>query len=259
MPAALPGSANMRTMRAFSGPTPAPAPLSTRHMLARHTPLRAAAPSAAAAAFPSCPPVARSAPTAASPRTTPRHAPRTRPAAAAATPCSGPLPSESDVVIIGAGLAGLHATDLLQKANVTALLLEASDGVGGRVRTDEVDGFLLDRGFQIFLTGYPYARQVLDFGALNLKPFYAGARVRYSGGWHTVADPLRHFVDGLLSLGNPIGSVGDKVNVGVFRLKSLLGSIEDIYAQPETSIQQRLKVRGVWRGGGGVSDGATVG
>jgi len=110
------------------------------------------------------------------------------------------------------------------------------------VRTDSVDGFLLDRGFQIFLTGYPYARQVLDYDRLRLRPFYAGARVRFDGGWHTVADPLRHFVDGVMSLTNPIGSVFDKVNVGVFRLKSLLGSLDDIFTQPEVTIEARLKV-----------------
>ena len=47
--------------------------------------------------------------------------------------------------------------------------------MGGRVRTDEVDGFLLDRGFQIFLTSYAEAQQALDYEALDLRPFYAGA------------------------------------------------------------------------------------
>jgi phytoene dehydrogenase-like protein len=63
-------------------------------------------------------------------------------------------------------------------------VLEASDGVGGRVRTDTVDGFLLDRGFQIFLTGYPSAQAELDYNALQLQPFYAGALVRFQGSWH---------------------------------------------------------------------------
>ncbi len=78
-----------------------------------------------------------------------------------------------------AGLAcGLH----LQKAGVNFAILEASDGVGGRVRTDTVDGFLLDRGFQIFLTSYQEAQAVLDYPALNLKPFYAGTKCHYSRG-----------------------------------------------------------------------------
>ena len=73
------------------------------------------------------------------------------------------------------GLAGLSCGLHLHRAGVPFVILEASDGVGGRVRTDRVDGFLLDRGFQIFLTSYQEAQAVLDYGALDLKPFYAGA------------------------------------------------------------------------------------
>jgi hypothetical protein len=70
----------------------------------------------------------------------------------------------------------------------------------------------------------------------------AGAKVWYNGQFHTVADPLRHFVDGLLSLTNPIGSVVDKVNVGVFRLKTLIGPLDAIFEKPETTILERLRV-----------------
>jgi hypothetical protein len=79
--------------------------------------------------------------------------------------------------------------------------------------------------------------------------------VWWNGGFHTVADPLRHFVDGLLSLTNPIGSVGDKVNVGIFRFKSLLGSLEELYSRPETTTLQRLQVGGGGGGGGGGEGG----
>lgn len=73
-----------------------------------------------------------------------------------------------------AGLAGLSCSLHLHRAGIPFSLLEAADGVGGRVRTDRVDGFLLDRGFQIFLTSYEEAKAVLDYSALDLKPFYAG-------------------------------------------------------------------------------------
>lgn len=63
------------------------------------------------------------------------------------------VPSEAEVVVVGAGLAGLNAAVTLQKQGLKPIIIEASDGVGGRTRTDKVDGFLLDRGFQIFLTG----------------------------------------------------------------------------------------------------------
>lgn len=77
----------------------------------------------------------------------------TRTAAAAASNSSSAPPAEADVVVVGAGLAGLNAARTLRKAGLNPVVLEASDGVGGRVRTDKVDGFLLDRGFQIYLTG----------------------------------------------------------------------------------------------------------
>lgn len=71
-------------------------------------------------------------------------------------------------------MAGLSCAHHLQKAGIPFRILEASDGVGGRVRTDKVDGFLLDRGFQIFLTSYPEAQEMLDYASLDLRPFYAG-------------------------------------------------------------------------------------
>ena len=79
------------------------------------------------------------------------------------------------VVIVGAGLAGLSCALELAAAGVRSLVLEASEAVGGRVRTDEVEGFLLDRGFQVLLTAYPEARRLLDYPALDLRPFYPGA------------------------------------------------------------------------------------
>lgn len=199
------------------------------------------------------------------PRVAPRlwqHPASARRAAGAAVARALPADGEADVIVVGAGVAGLTAAAKLAAAGAKPVVLEASDGVGGRVRTDKVDGFLLDRGFQIFLTGrtarwweycwalrgcarsareapspcrlplaphthhhsppthhtgYPEAQAALDYDALQLQSFYAGALVWTDGGFHRVADPLRHFVDGLASLPNPVGSVADKINVGVFR------------------------------------------
>lgn len=150
----------------------------------------------------------------------------------------------ADVVVIGGGLAGLAACCELEKRGIDYLLLESSDEVGGRVRTDVVEGFLLDRGFAIFLTGYPEAQRVLDYDALDLKPFYAGADVRFNGSFHRVADPFRHPIDGLQSLTNPVGSVEDKVRVGLVRFQTLLsmGTIEEMMSSDgETTIMKRLK------------------
>lgn len=154
--------------------------------------------------------------------------------------------TEADVVIIGGGLAGLCAAKKLAESGVDFLLLEASDAVGGRLRTDVVEGFLLDRGFAIFLTGYPEAQAQLDYQSLDLRPFYAGADVRFQNSFHRVADPLRHPVDALASLNpaHPIGSVVDKILVGVVRVQSLLGDCYDILRAPETTIRQRLDAAG---------------
>eukprot|EP00892_Ulva_mutabilis_P001423 jgi/Ulvmu1/11281/UM073_0053.1 len=154
-------------------------------------------------------------------------------------------PSETvDAIVVGAGIAGLTAAKRLQMAGLSVRVLEASDDVGGRVRTDIVDGYQLDRGFQIFLTGYPTAREELDFAALDLKPFYSGALVRFQGALHRVADPMRHFTDAIPTLGNPIGTVRDKILVGIFRLKSLLGEVDDIFVAPETTTLEKLKAEG---------------
>jgi len=78
-------------------------------------------------------------------------------------------PKHQPIVIIGAGLSGLACGIELKKQGHEFLILEASEAPGGRVRTDEQDGFLLDRGFQVYLDAYPTAREFLDLSALNLR------------------------------------------------------------------------------------------
>jgi phytoene dehydrogenase-like protein len=84
----------------------------------------------------------------------------------------------TDVIVIGAGLAGLQCARVLTAAGRTVRVLEASDGIGGRVRTDLVDGFRLDRGFQLLNPAYPDARSQLDLAALGLQRFGRGVAVR---------------------------------------------------------------------------------
>lgn len=111
------------------------------------------------------------------------------------------------IVIVGAGLAGLACARVLAAAGRSFTLLEASDAVGGRVRTDSVDGFLLDRGFQFLLPAFPEARRVLDYENLDLRPLYRGVDVFVKDRFHRLADPLIHpltaaknFRDGFVTL-----------------------------------------------------------
>ncbi|MFF8828633.1 NAD(P)/FAD-dependent oxidoreductase [Streptomyces sp. NPDC015131] len=96
-----------------------------------------------------------------------------------------------DVVVVGAGLAGLACAHDLSAAGLRVELLEASDGVGGRMRTDRRDGFLLDRGFQVFNTSYPQVKRRLPLRELRLRPFTPGFVARTPSGPVRVADPTR--------------------------------------------------------------------
>jgi len=151
---------------------------------------------------------------------------------------------DADVLIIGGGLAGLCCALRLHQNGLSFQVLEASDGVGGRVRTDKVEGFLLDRGFQVLLTAYPEARKVLDYDALNLHPFYPGALIRYKGRTHRFADPWRHPIDGIMGLFSPIGSVSDKLKVRKLRQQVLTGSLQDLYQRTETTTLHALRNMG---------------
>ncbi len=98
---------------------------------------------------------------------------------------------EHDVVVVGAGLAGLAAARQLAIHGVDVRVLEASDDVGGRVRTDRVDGLLLDRGFQLYNPAYPEGLRVLDHAALDLRSFVPGVISQTDQGPTRLADPRR--------------------------------------------------------------------
>jgi phytoene dehydrogenase-like protein len=101
------------------------------------------------------------------------------------------LPSRAEVVVVGAGVAGLACARRLSRAGVETLVIEAADDVGGRVRTDRVDGFRCDRGFQVLNPYYPEVRRVLDVARLRLQPFPAGVSVAVGGRQRMLADPRR--------------------------------------------------------------------
>lgn len=145
-----------------------------------------------------------------------------------------------DVAIIGGGLSGLCCGLELMSRGIKFVILEASDDVGGRVRTDVVEGFQLDRGLQVLLTAYPEAKRVLDYEKLKLKPFYPGAMIHSDGRFHWVADPFRHPIDAASGAFSPIGSLIDKLRVAKLRGIVCSGSVEEIFSRPEMTTREKL-------------------
>lgn len=152
--------------------------------------------------------------------------------------------SDARVLIVGAGLAGLCCARHLTDHGVDCLVLEGSEGIGGRVRTDRSEGFLLDRGFQVLQSAYPEVQRMLDMPALNLQPFYPGALVRYGGRFHKVTDPWKQPLDALAGLFSPIGTLRDKMKIGKLRSRLLRSTVEDIFCQPNIPLNKALHVEG---------------
>jgi phytoene dehydrogenase-like protein len=162
------------------------------------------------------------------------------------TPVEAKPSAESvlDAVVVGAGLAGLACARDLAAAGLQVRLLEAADAPGGRVRTDVVEGFRLDRGFQVLLTEYPEARRVLNYDALALKSFLPGALVRQAGSFHRFADPFRELQKAVSFAFDPIVPLGDKWRVAKLRGECVQATDEQIFAMPEETTREWLRRRG---------------
>ncbi len=154
------------------------------------------------------------------------------------------MAAEFDAIIIGAGLSGLVCARQLCAHGVTCRLLESQDTVGGRVQTDDVDGFRLDRGFQVFLTAYPEAQRWLDYGQLDLCRFEPGAMIRFAGKFHRLADPWRRPQHWLATAISPAATLSDKLRIPLFRRHTTRGEIEELYRRPEQPTMDLLRGHG---------------
>jgi phytoene dehydrogenase-like protein len=153
--------------------------------------------------------------------------------------------TDPDVIIIGAGIAGLACAHYLLRAGLRPLLLEASDAPGGRIRTDPAGGFLLDRGFQVLLNAYPECRDLLDYPALQLRPFFPGALIRTGGRFHRVAHPARRPLSALASVRSPLYTFADIPPLARFYASATRGSLDDLWNRPELQSAEHLRAFGL--------------
>ncbi len=148
------------------------------------------------------------------------------------------------VIVVGAGLAGLTCARLLLWRGIDVLILEASDGVGGRVRTDVVDGFLLDRGFQVLFTAYPAAKRQLNLPALWLRAFDPGAIISRAGRRYVLTDPLRDPGNALPAALSTIVTPLDKLRTALLALELRLQTVDQVISGRDETSERFLMRRG---------------
>ena len=142
--------------------------------------------------------------------------------------------------IIGAGISGLVAALVLEEKGFSPVIIEATDRVGGRVKTDIVNGYQLDHGFQVLLTAYPAAQKYLDYKLLDLQMFLPGAAIFNNGKKTIIGDSLRDVSLLFSTIFSDFGSVSDKMKV--LKLNRILKnkSIASIFLESEKTTLQYL-------------------
>ena len=147
----------------------------------------------------------------------------------------------TEVAIVGGGLAGLVAARHLADAGLDVTLFERREELGGRVRSRVVDGYTLDRGFQVMFTAYPAVRRELDLDALDLRAFSPGATIARPDHRSTLADPFRDPGALVESALNTDVSIGDKIRT--LRLRRALADEdpETLFDGPDETIREYLE------------------
>ena len=145
------------------------------------------------------------------------------------------------IYIVGAGVSGLVAAQVLENQGYQPVILEASDRAGGRVKTDIKNGFQLDHGFQVLLSSYPAAQKYLDFKALKLQELKPGAVIFNNGKQQVIGDPLRDISTLFSTLFSGIGTLSDKFKIFQLNLKLKNKSIEAIFSSDEISTKAYLQ------------------
>ncbi len=148
---------------------------------------------------------------------------------------------EQKIYIIGAGISGLIAALTLEKNGFSPIILESTDCVGGRVKTDIVDGYQLDHGFQVLLTAYPAARKFLDYDSLELQNFLPGASIFNEGKQNLIGDPLRDFSLLIPTVFSRLIPLSDKIKILQLNLKLKSKSVTEIFEEKEQTTLEYLR------------------
>lgn len=152
--------------------------------------------------------------------------------------------TDQNIYIIGAGVSGLIAALNLEKKGYAPVILEASDRVGGRVKTDIINGYQLDHGFQVLLESYPKAKEYLDYKALDLQSFLPGATIYKNRKSQSIGDPLRSLKMLIPTMKSSVGTVGDKLKILKLNKNLKKKTIEEIFESEEITTLQYLQSRG---------------
>ncbi|MGV9806456.1 NAD(P)/FAD-dependent oxidoreductase [Micromonospora chersina] len=155
------------------------------------------------------------------------------------------MPTDTDVVVVGGGLAGLAAARRLHRAGVPWRLVEAADRLGGRVATDEVDGYLLDRGFQVLNTAYPRLGGLVDLRALDLGWFTSGVLVRRGDRLDRLVNPLRDPAGAAGTLTAGVGSLVDRLRFAALATGCATLPVGRLLNAPETTTETALRRAGL--------------
>lgn len=149
--------------------------------------------------------------------------------------------ADADVIIIGAGISGLACAKYLMKSGIDFLVLESGQNIGGRIKSDNVDGFILDRGFQVLQTAYPEARRQLDYKKLGLKSFSPGVAVKVNGNLFYLSDPVRRPQELWNTLTSPIGSFTDRLRILKLFAENRIKGPGGIFELPDISTVDFLR------------------
>ena len=145
------------------------------------------------------------------------------------------------VRIIGAGMSGLVAAINLLEAGIPTVIHEKNQHPGGRIETEQLESWPLDRGFQVLLTAYPMTQKYLDYKKLDLVHFISGAKVFSNKKAYEIGNPLQDFSTAWPTLRYPWATIGDKLRLATLSQKLKSRSLDLIFSNPEKTTLQYLK------------------